>query len=146
MKLLREDLPPLFASIFDNLPQLEVSFNGLERLVELLEPYKEVSLEDKKEWVDLVWKIRNLVTDLSHQSRPMDMEWSCKARDICNDPKQLANEIGVDAEVLEEFEDMWSNVMKSGQSCDEIQNILERVTEVDDQAAETMEEGGAAQD
>lgn len=146
MELLGEDISPFFASMSDNLPQSEVSFNGLERLVQLLEPYKEVSLEDKREWVDLVWKIRNLLTDLNDQSRSMDMELMYKARDVFNDPNQLANEIGVDAEVVEEFQDMWSNVLKSGQSWDEIQNILERVTEVDDQAAEMMEEGGAAQD
>lgn len=146
IKLFEGELSPLFASMFQNLPQLELSLNGLERLVELLEPYKEVSLDEKKVWVNLVWKSRNLLTDLNDQSRPMDLEWSCKARDICNDPKQLANEIGVDTEVLEEFDDMWSNVMKSGQSWDEIQDILERITEVEDQAAETMKEGDAAQD
>ncbi|KAH8703572.1 hypothetical protein BGW36DRAFT_443882 [Talaromyces proteolyticus] len=146
MKVFGKHLSPLFASMSDNLPQLEVSFNGLERLVEFLEPYKEVNLEDKREWVDLVWKIRNLLTNLTDQSRSMDMEWAYKASEVFNDPNQLANEIGVDAKLVKGAQEMWSNVFKAGQSWDELQNDLERVTEVHDQATENMGEDGAAQD
>lgn len=141
LRLLGDDLPPLFASIFDNLPQLEVGFNGLGRLVELLEPYKEASLEDKREWVELVWKIRKLVTDLNNQSRPLDMEWAYKARDVFNDQNQLANEMGVDVEVVRKSQDIWSNVFKAA-----AEDTSEKVTEVDDQAAEMTEEGVADQD
>ncbi|KAJ5930486.1 hypothetical protein N7466_005979 [Penicillium verhagenii] len=79
MPIFQDFLSPHMQSLVQSSPERNVAFEGLERLVALLEPYQSARLEDRREWVCLVQAILDLTAELADQTGPSQREWMVKA-------------------------------------------------------------------